>query len=105
MAQEPKALDEATKSLRRIQSFDVNSLVPAKKTGATAFQERQKKTCHFWRDLADLGILQEALPMPKQPAFPSLREVMKKRAARREAFLALEAVVPWGRVLALIAPH
>ena len=43
--------------------------------------------------------------MPKQPAFPSLRDVMKNKAARREAFLALEAVVPWGRVLALIAPH
>ncbi len=44
--------------------------------------------------------------MPKQPAFPSLREAMKKKVTRREQFLAeMEAVVPWGRLLALIAPH
>ena len=44
--------------------------------------------------------------MPKQPAFPGLRDAMKKKQTRREQFLAqMEAVVPWGRVLALIAPQ
>lgn len=44
--------------------------------------------------------------MPKQPAFPGLRGAMKKKQTRRELFLAeMDAVVPWGRLLALIAPH
>ena len=44
--------------------------------------------------------------MSKQPAFPSLRDAMKKKQTRREVFLAqMDAVVPWGRLLALIAPH
>jgi hypothetical protein len=44
--------------------------------------------------------------MPKQPAFPGLLDAMKKKVTRREQFLAeMEAVVPWGRLLALIAPH
>lgn len=44
--------------------------------------------------------------MPKQPAFPGLRDAMKKKVTRREQFLTeMEAVVPWGRRLALIAPH
>jgi transposase, IS5 family len=44
--------------------------------------------------------------MPKQPAIPGLRDAMKKKVTRREQFLAeMEAVVPWGRLLALIAPH
>ncbi|MEQ8929373.1 MAG: IS5 family transposase [Silicimonas sp.] len=44
--------------------------------------------------------------MPKQPAFPGLRDAMKKKVTRREQFLAeMEAVVPWSRLLALIAPH
>ena len=44
--------------------------------------------------------------MPKQPALPGLRDAMKKKVARREQFLSeMEAVVPWGRLLALIAPH
>ena len=44
--------------------------------------------------------------MPKQPAFPSLREAMKKKLTRREQFLAeMDAVVPWARLLALIATH
>ena len=44
--------------------------------------------------------------MPKQPAFPGLREAMKKKVTRREQFLAeMDAVVPWGRLLALIVPH
>jgi IS5 family transposase len=44
--------------------------------------------------------------MPKQPAFPSLRHAMKKKQTRREKFLAeMDAVVPWARLLALIAPH
>ena len=43
--------------------------------------------------------------MPRQPAFPGLCHAQKKRT-RREKFLAeMEAVVPWTRVLALIAPH
>jgi len=44
--------------------------------------------------------------MPKQPAIPGLRDAMKKKVTRREQFLAeMEAVVPCGRLLALIAPH
>jgi hypothetical protein len=44
--------------------------------------------------------------MPKQPAFPGLRDAMKKKQTRRELFLAeMDAVVPWVRLLALIAPH
>jgi len=44
--------------------------------------------------------------MPKQPAIPGLRDALKKKVTRREQFLAeMEAVVPWGRLLALIAPH
>jgi hypothetical protein len=44
--------------------------------------------------------------MPKQPAFPGLRDAMKKKQTRRGLFLAgMEAVVPWGRLLALIEPQ
>ena len=44
--------------------------------------------------------------MPKQPAFPSLRNAMKKKVTRRELFLAqMDVVVPWGRLLALIEPQ
>ena len=44
--------------------------------------------------------------MPKQPALPGLRDALKKKQTRRELFLAeMDAVVPWGRLLALIAPH
>ena len=44
--------------------------------------------------------------MPKQPAFPGLRRAMKKKQTRREKFLAeMDAVVPWARLLTLIAPH
>ena len=44
--------------------------------------------------------------MPKQPAFPGLRHAMKKKQTRREKFLAeMGTVVPWARLLALIAPH
>lgn len=44
--------------------------------------------------------------MSKQPVFPSLRDAMKKKQTRREVFLAqMDAVVPWGRLLVLIAPH
>ena len=43
--------------------------------------------------------------MPKQPALPGLRDAMKTKVTRRERFLAeMEAVVPWGRLVALIAP-
>ena len=44
--------------------------------------------------------------MPKQPAFPVFKHAMKKKQTRREQFLAeMDLVVPWGRLLALIAPH
>ena len=44
--------------------------------------------------------------MPKQPALPGLRDAMKKKVTRREQFLEeMDAVVPWGRLLGLIAPH
>lgn len=44
--------------------------------------------------------------MPKQPAIPGLRHVMKKKLTRREQFLAeMDAVVPWARLIGLIAPH
>ena len=44
--------------------------------------------------------------MPKQPAFPSMTQAMKKKRTRREQFLAeMDAVVPWGRLFALIEPH
>jgi hypothetical protein len=44
--------------------------------------------------------------MPKRPAIPGLRDAMKKMQTRRELLLAeMNAVVPWGRILALIAPH
>jgi IS5 family transposase len=44
--------------------------------------------------------------MPKQPAFPGLRHAMKKKQTRREKFLAeMDVVVPWARLLTLIALH
>lgn len=44
--------------------------------------------------------------MPKQPAIPGLRDAIKKTITRREQFLAeMEAVGPWARLQALIAPH
>ena len=44
--------------------------------------------------------------MPKQPVIPGLRDAMKKKVTRREQFLAeMDVVVPWTRLLALIAPH
>ena len=44
--------------------------------------------------------------MPKHPAFPGLRDAMKKKQTRRELFLSeMDAVVPWGRLLSLIEPH
>jgi transposase, IS5 family len=44
--------------------------------------------------------------MPKQPAIPRLRDAMKKKVTRREKFLAeMDVVVPWGRLLTLIAPY
>ena len=44
--------------------------------------------------------------MPMQPAFPGLRDAMKKKVTRREKFLGeMDAVVPWGRLLTLIEPH
>ena len=43
--------------------------------------------------------------MPKQPALPGLKHAMKKKLTRREVFLSEMEVVPWDRLLALIAPH
>jgi len=44
--------------------------------------------------------------MTKQPAFPGLRQSMKKKQTRREKFPGeMDAVVPWPRMLALIGPH
>ncbi|PWE26515.1 IS5 family transposase [Pararhodobacter marinus] len=44
--------------------------------------------------------------MPKQPTIPGLRDAMKKKVTRREQFLAeMDAVVPWARLVGLIAPH
>ncbi len=44
--------------------------------------------------------------MSKQPALPGLRDAMKKKVTRHEQFLAeMDAVEPWSRLLALIAPH
>lgn len=44
--------------------------------------------------------------MPKQPSIPSLKHAMKTKQTRRERFLAeMDAVVPWGRLLALMEPH
>ena len=44
--------------------------------------------------------------MPQQPAFPGLKHAMKTKQTRRELFLSeMDAVVPWGCVPALIAPH
>ena len=38
--------------------------------------------------------------MPKQPAFPGLRDAMKKKQTRRELFLAeMDTVVPWDPLL------
>jgi hypothetical protein len=44
--------------------------------------------------------------MPKQPVIPGLHDAVKKKVTRREQFLSeMDQVVPWGRLLALIAPH
>jgi transposase, IS5 family len=44
--------------------------------------------------------------MRKQPAFPGLKHAMKKKPTRRKLFLAeMDAVLPWVRLMALIAPH
>lgn len=44
--------------------------------------------------------------MPKQPAFPDLLDLMKKKQARRERFWAeMDAVVPWVRLVTLLEPH
>ena len=43
--------------------------------------------------------------MPKQPSIPGLRDAIKKKVMRCEQFLAeMDAVVPWSRLFALIAP-
>jgi len=44
--------------------------------------------------------------MPNQSAFSGLRDAMKKQQTLRKLFLPEKyAVVPWGRLLALIAPQ
>lgn len=48
----------------------------------------------------------ENLPKPQYPYIPGLRKVTKKAVMRREKFVVkIDAVVPWTRILALIAPH
>jgi len=42
----------------------------------------------------------------KQQSFSSLEQAHKKKRTKREVFLGeMEAVVPWARLEALIAPH
>ena len=46
--------------------------------------------------------------MPKQSTLPlpRLDEAMKKKATKREIFLAeMDAVVPWSRLVSVIEPH
>jgi hypothetical protein len=44
--------------------------------------------------------------MLKQPAFPGLRDAMKKKQMRRELFLGeMDAVLPWVRLMALITSY
>ncbi|WP_370362717.1 IS5 family transposase [Paracoccus sp. FO-3] len=44
--------------------------------------------------------------MLKQPVLPGFRDAMKKKQTRRELFLAeMDAVAPWGRLLAQIEPY
>ena len=44
--------------------------------------------------------------MSKQPAFPGPSDAMKKKRTRRELFLSeMDAVVPWGRLLAPVWPQ
>ena len=44
--------------------------------------------------------------MPKQPAFRGFRDAMKKKVVRREQLPAeMVAVVPWARLIGLIAPR
>ncbi|MFZ3583305.1 hypothetical protein ACOI1H_14190 [Loktanella sp. DJP18] len=43
--------------------------------------------------------------MPKQPAFPGLRDAMKKKQTRRDVFLSeMEAVVPWSWLHRICGP-
>ncbi len=68
--------------------------------------EHLKKTPVFGMIWENLTSLYGALPMPKQPAFPGLRDAMKKKQTRRELLLAaMHAVKPSGRLLGLIVPH
>jgi len=43
--------------------------------------------------------------MSKQPAFPSLHYAKKKVTQRQQFLATMKALVPWGWLLALIAPH
>ena len=43
--------------------------------------------------------------MPEQPANAGLREAMKKVTRRAQFVAEMDSVVPWGQLLALIAPH
>lgn len=50
--------------------------------------------------------VRQTLQTPKQPAITGLHDAMKKKVTRREQFLAeMDVVVPWGPLLALIAPY
>jgi hypothetical protein len=47
-----------------------------------------------------------SLPMPKQPAIPSLRYAIKSKVTRREMFLMeINAIVPWVRLIGFIKRH
>ena len=66
------------------------------------------------RHVVDLGVLED-WPSAKigdawiealVEALPGLRDAMKKKVTRREKFLVeMDAVVPWDRLVALIASH
>lgn len=44
--------------------------------------------------------------MTQRPAIPGLRDAIKNKVIRREMYLEeMDAVVPWTRLHALIAPH
>lgn len=43
--------------------------------------------------------------MLKRPAFPGLRDAMKKKMPCEVFLSEMEAVVPWGRLLGLITPY
>jgi hypothetical protein len=68
-------------------------------------EERLKTHC-FRGDPVEFGIASRIPADAGTPSLTGLRDAMMKKRTRRELFLAeMDAVVPWGRLLALIAPH